>query len=166
MLQSTFSDTLISMAGFTQVKKPGSSVEPTTPTAIFIEKGHMMEILDIGVPGKQIIPLFFGPGEFAIRCHPRSNLKALDNVRSNPFTHSMIIQTLRRFPDSHVYYQEIRRLYHEKVQDRLRSLQTMSDQERYNHLVATQPWVLKLAEPGDIASYLGVSRSLLQKFMK
>jgi len=166
MLRPILSDTLLSLAGFTQVKRPGSSVEPTTPTAIFIEKGHMMEVLDIGVPGKRIIPLFFGPGEFAIRCHPRSNLKALDNVSSNPFTHSMMFQTLRKFPESHVYYKEMRRLYHEKVQDRLRSLQTMSDQERYDHLVATQPWVLKLAEPGDIAAHLGVSKDVLRELRK
>jgi hypothetical protein len=166
MPRSKLSDTLISMAGFTQGKKPGSPVGATTPTAFFIEKGHMMEILDIGVPGKQIIPLFFGPGEFAIRCHPRSNLKGLDNVSGHTFTHTMMMQTLRKFPESHVYYKEMRRLYHEKVQNRLRSLQTTSDQERYDHMVATQPWVLKLAEPGDIAAYLGVSRSFLQKFMK
>ncbi|MDO6433291.1 hypothetical protein Q4E93_21955 [Flavitalea sp. BT771] len=141
-------------------------MKPTTPTAFFIEKGHIMEVLDIGVPGKVIIPLFFGPGEFAVRCHPRSNLKGLDKVSGNTFTHTMIIQTLRKFPESHVYYREMRRLYHEKVQDRLRSLQTMSDQERYDHLKATQPWVLKLAEPGDIAAYLGVSKEVLRELRK
>jgi hypothetical protein len=125
-----------------------------------------MEFIDIALPGQRAVTLFFGPQEFAVRCHGRSQLKTLDKVKTQAFSHSSMFQTLRKFPESHIYYREMRKRYHEKVADRLHSLQTMSPHEQYQHLVATQPWVLKLADPNDVALYLGVSQDLLRQWKK
>jgi len=165
MLRSTLPATLLGLSGSTHPKLAGPALKPTTPTAFFIEKGHVMEVLNVS-PGKRVVALFFGPEEFAVRCHPFSELQALDKLKGNPFTYSMILRTLRKFPESHVHYREMRRRYHEKVAARLHSLQTMTDQQRYEQLAVTQPWALKLADPEDIASYLGISVGMLREFRK
>ena len=116
--------------------------------------------------GRRIVTLFFGPGEFAVHCHPQSELVALDKMSGNPFTYGIIFQTLRKFPELRVHYRELRRRYHEKVAARLHSLQTMTPQQRFENMMASQPWVLELVDPKDIASYLHISVDLLKELRK
>ncbi|MBN9385994.1 MAG: hypothetical protein J0H74_34880 [Chitinophagaceae bacterium] len=167
MPHPTLGTTLFNLAGVTHhLRSKSEPLRPTTPTAFFIEKGHVMEILDAGRHSRRIVALFFGPGEFAIPCHPLSELVSLDEVKGNTFTHGVIFQTLRKFSESHIHYREMRKLYHEKVAARIHCLQTMTDVQRYNNMVASQPWILKLAKPEDIASYLRISVDLLRELRK
>ena len=166
MFRPTLGTTLLNIAGAPKMKPERDPLLPSTPTAFFIEKGHIMEFLSIRKPAKRMIALFFGPGEFVVRCHHLSELVSLDNVKGNPFTHGVILQTLRKFPEIHLHYREMRKRYQEKVNDRLLGLQTMTDQERYQQLKTAQPWVFKLADPDDIASYLFISRQVLQDLSK
>lgn len=164
MLHSNLAATLLKLSGTTGMQSAKWSLKPDMTTAFFVEKGHVMETLEVKGTDKPIITLFFGPGEFAVLCHPLSNMVSLDNVAGNRFSHRMIFGALRKFPESHVHYREMRRKYHEKVAARLRILTTMSPQQRYDDLVANQPWVIKLAELEDIASYLGTSPELLREW--
>lgn len=131
------------------------SPDPDSTSCIFLEKGHLMEYIQLGA--RRLVCLFWGPEEFVIRCHPLfSTLKSLDPVATVTFTYGSVIRTLRKFPESITQYQGIRKRYQEKVAERMHMLRTMTGEERYEHLCATQPWVLSLVSRHDVAAYLGV----------
>ena len=126
-----------------------------------------MEFFQVRGMSQKVVSLFFEPDEFVVRSHPiYSNLQALDDVEVNPFPHSLIISTLRRFPESHDHYREMRRRYQEKVTRRMNMLQTMTPSERLSHLQSSQSWVFSKVEKADIASYLGVSEGMLNKMLR
>lgn len=134
----------------------------STEVAFFIAKGHAMEVIDLG--HKDIVALFFGANEFVVKCHPLSKIVALGNLSGNPFTHGQIINLLRKFPDTHHHYRGLRQAYQEKVAARQASL-AMSEKARYETMVNTQPWVLKLAKPENIACYLHISIGRLRELI-
>lgn len=131
-----------------------------SPSCFFIEKGHIMEYIEMN--SKKVVCLFFEPGEFVIPCHPTfSTLKSLDDVHGGNFSHWAIISTLRKFPESFVHYREVRKKYYEKIADRLR-MQEMPVEKRMEHLQKKQSWVFDLVDPKDIANYLGIPISLFE----
>ena len=132
-------------------------------SCFFIESGHVMEFFEVNF--KKIIFLFFGPGEFVIRCHPDSDLESLDDVHGQQFLHRDVIKTLREFPETLKAYRGIRKEYYEKVAERLR-VQEMPVEKRLEHLQKNQPWVFDLADREDIACYLGVSLSIFEKLTR
>ena len=132
-------------------------------SCFFIEKGHIMEYIEMN--SKRVVSLFFGPQEFVIPCHPVfSGLKSLDDVRGDNFSHSAVISLLRKHPESFVHYRAVRKLYYEKVADRLR-MQEMPVEKRMEHLQKNQSWVFDLVDPKDIANYLGIPLSLFEKLV-
>ena len=132
-------------------------------SGFFIEKGHLMEYVELN--SKRIISLFFGPGEFAIQCHPEfANFQSLDDVAGGSLSHETVIRTLRKFPESFVHYREVRKLYYAKVAERLK-VQEMPAEKRFEHLQKAQPWVFDLAQPKDIACYLGISETIFEKIV-
>jgi len=146
--------------------RPTVELNPETYNFGILEKGHVMEYILIKPDNKKIVTLFFGPKETVVQCRPSlSTMVSLDNVKIGNFTYGGIIGTLHQFPESHLIYQELRRKYNEKVADRLQSIQTMTPQERFRRLHATQPWVFALAGKEDIASYLGISVGMLRKML-
>jgi hypothetical protein len=90
-------------------------------------------------------------------CRYRQVIISLDRCKTLGFTYGTIIRTLRKFPQTKVHYQEIRKKYDAKATSRIDSLTTMTVTERYAQLKETQPWVFSLVEEADIASYLGIS---------
>lgn len=143
----------------------GTSPDPDSTSCIFLEKGHMIEYVQVGA--RKVVSLFFGPEEYVIPCHPfYSSLKRLDPVTTITFTHRNIFRTLRQYPESSSQYQGVRLQYEEKVNERLRMQQTMTPQERYAYLLEKQPWVFALVSRADIASYLGVDADELRKLTK
>jgi len=139
--------------------------DPDSTSCIFLEKGHIVEYIQQGA--RRIVSLFFGPDEFVIPCHPLfSSLKSLDPVTTVTFTHRSIFRSLRQSPGSSAQYQGIREKYKEKVAERLRTHQTMTEQERFRHLQDTQPWVFRLASRSDIASYLGITTETLRELSR
>lgn len=143
----------------------GTSPDPESTSCIFLEKGHIIEYVQVGA--RKIVSLFFGPEEYVIPCHPLySSLKRLDSVTTITFTHRNIFRTLRQYPESSAQYQGVRFQYQEKVNERLRVQQTMTPRERFEHLREKQPWVLVLASRSDIASYLGINTEELRELMK
>ena len=165
MPQVRLIDTLFQMQGISQIAAKLAPLFPSTQVAFFIENGHLMEVFDLGLPGKKIVSLFFGPREFVAKCHPFSQLVALDNAQGNSFTHGQVITLLRKFPETTHHYLGIRRTYHEKVAARQASLTTMSERARFEDMAKTQPWILKLADKNDIAAYLNISTSLLYELI-
>jgi hypothetical protein len=144
---------------------PGTSPDPDFTSCIFLEKGHMIEYVQVGA--RKVVSLFFGPEEYVIPCHPLySCLKRLDPVTTITFTHRNIFRTLRQYPDSSVQYQGVRQQYQEKVDERLRMRQTMNPRERFEYLQEKQPWVFSLVSRSDIASYLGVTPEELRELSK
>jgi len=144
---------------------PGTSPDPDSTSCIFLEKGHMIEYVQVGA--RKIVSLFFGPEEYVIPCHPfYSSLKRLDPVTTITFTHRNIIRTLRQYPESSVQYQGVRLQYEEKVNERLRMQQTMAPRERFEFLRERQPWVMSLASRADIASYLDIPVAELRELAK
>jgi hypothetical protein len=158
MPQIRLTDTLFKIHNIFLLDYQVKPLSPSTEVAFFIEKGHVMEVIDLG--HKNIVALFFGPNEFVVKCHPISKIAALDDVSGNPFTHGQIINLLRKLPELHHHYRGIRQKYEEKVAARQASL-AMSEKARFEEMVKTQMWVLELAKPEDIASYLHISSSLL-----
>ncbi len=165
MPQVRLSDTLFQTHEILQVATRLDPLCSSTEVAFFIEKGHVMEVIDIGLPNKKIVCLFFGPREFVVKCHPLSQIVTLDNVRGNPFTHGQVINLLRKFPETHHHYRGIRQAYQEKVEARRVSLTTLSEKARFQDMVKRQPWILKLVKPNDIAAYLHISTGLLRELM-
>jgi len=147
--------------------RPPLKLKPDTPVCMFIEKGHVIEYIEVGHERKRVVALFFGPQEFAIHCHLQySNLQALDKMIVNPFTHGQIMHMLRKFPESHALYRDLRKIYQKKVADRIRTLTTMTGPERFAYLKEHQPWAFELAQPEDIASYLAIPMAMLEKLQK
>lgn len=144
---------------------PGTSPDPDSTSCIFLEKGHMIEYVQVGA--RKVVSLFFGPEEYVIPCHPLySKLKRLDPVTTITFTHRNIFRTLRQYPESSAQYKGVRLQYQEKVNDRLRMRQTMTAPERYEYLLEKQPWVFSLVSRDDIASYLGLTVEELRELAK
>lgn len=151
---------MLSLPSSANVLKDLTGPEADSQSCFFIEKGHLMECIEVN--SQKIVSLFFGPGEFAIQCHPKfSNLYCLDKVQGSRFSHENVIKTLRKFPESFVQYRGVRKDYYEKVAERLRILE-MPVEKRLAYLQKKQPWVFNLANRKDIASYLGISQSILK----
>jgi hypothetical protein len=159
------SDTLFQMHDIIQLAAKISPLSLSAEVAFFIAEGHIMEVIDLYLPDKKIVALFFGPNEFIVKCHPLSRFVALDDIEGSPFTHGQIIRLLREFPETHLHYQVIRRTYQEKVVARQASLTTMSEKARFEDMIKTQPWILELADKKDIAAYLNISTSLLYELI-
>jgi len=141
------------------------SPDPDSTSCIFLEKGHIMEYIQLGA--RRLVCLFWGPEEYVIRCHPLfSTLKSLDPVATVTFTYRNVIRTLRKFPESSAQYEGIRKQYLEKVTERLRMLNTMTGEERFEHLRSAQPWVFTLAGRQDIAAYLGLATEELRTLVR
>ena len=158
---------LMGLAPGQKIPFNSAKLTPDRESYFFISKGHVIEYIRFGSEGKRIVSLFFGPDEFVVGCHPDfSSIASLDPVNSVPFTYGTLIRTLKNFPESRIHYQEMRKRYAIKVDERIRILETMSVPERYGHLRATQPWVFSLAGKEDIASYLGISVAMLRKLEK
>lgn len=166
MTRTNLGTTLLRLANINLLGPFMPPLSPSTPVAFFIEKGHAMEIIDLGGADRRLVALFWGPKEFAVKCHPMSELVSLDDMQGNTFTHGQVIQLLRKFPETHLHYRELRRKYQEKVSARQTNLHSMSDKARFADMVKTQPWILKLAEKKDIASYLHIPIERLRQFMK
>lgn len=133
-------------------------------SCFFIEEGHVVEYIEMN--SKKVVCLFFGPGEFAIPCHPTfSTFKSLDDVHVGNFSHQGIISILRNHPESFAHYRGVRKDYYEKVADRIR-MQEMPVEKRLEHLQKTQSWVFGLVDPKDIANYLGIPLSLFEKLVR
>jgi hypothetical protein len=148
---------LHSKAIFSPYLKMPAELKPDTQTFMFLEKGHAIESIEVGPDRKKMVSLFFGPGEFAIPCHLQYGiLQSLDNAVGYNFTHGQIMHMLRKFPETHVYYREMRRRYQEKVADRIHTLTSMTGEQQFAHLRKHQPWVFELAKIKDIASYLAI----------
>src|ERR1700761_9831473 len=143
----------------------GTSPDPDSTSCIFLEKGHIIEYVQVGA--RKIVSLFFGPEEYVIPCHHLySSLKRLDPVTTITFTHRNIFRTLRQYPESSAQYQGVRIQYQEKVNERLRMQQTMTPRERFEYLQEKQPWVFSLASRNDIASYLGITTDELRELTR
>lgn len=148
------------------IDSPLHKLTQDTPTCTFIEKGHVVEYIDIGIPGRKIAALFFGPNEFAVRSHPQfSELRSLDEVSCNIFTHGQIMHMLRTFGESRTYYRVLRKKYQEKVEDRIRT-SAMTAKQQFSHLKKQQPWVLEVAKIEDIASYLNIPIGAAKTLLK
>jgi len=163
MRLSALFSTLVGDLPSAKSTKPLLQLKPNTPVCAFIEKGHVIEYIEVGPERKRVVALFFGPREFAVHCNLQfSNFQALDKGTINPFTHGQIIRMLRKFPESRQLYTELRKVYQQKVADRIRTLTTMTGPERFAHLKNQQPWVFKLAKMEDIASYLAMPVSMVK----
>jgi hypothetical protein len=150
-----------------KLDSPLPGIEPSTVTSVFLEKGHVMEYIEVGSEAKKVVSLFFGPNEFVVRCHLNySVLVSLDDVMSNQFRHRVVLGTLLRFPESRIQYMGLRKRYQEKVAERIRTLTEMTGPQRFLHLKKKQPWVLKLAKIEDIASYLAISVEMAMALKK
>ena len=167
MRYSALFSTLVGSLPQAKDPAPLPKITTATPTCTFIEKGHVMEYILVGPEQKKVVALFYGPQEFAVHCHPQySNLVSLDDVKNNPFTHGDIMHMLRKFPESRVYYRELRKLYQQKVDDGIRTLTSMTGPERFAYLKQHQPWVFDLADVEDIASYLAISVKMVEALQK
>jgi hypothetical protein len=159
------SDTLFQIHDITPVCWELSPTTGATEVATFIAKGHVMEFIDLGLPNKKIVSLFFGPNEFVVRCHPFSKLVALDDMTIQTFTHGNVVDLLRKFPETHHHYRSIRKIYQEKVAARQASLTLMSERERFEDMLQKQPWILELAKLKDIADYLNISETRMHNLL-
>lgn len=155
---------MINLPSSVNLPKPLKGSTANSQDCLYIERGHVMEFIEVN--SKKIVCLFFGPGEFAIKCHPDfSNLHALDEVKGSQFSSEAVIKLLRKFPETFEHYRVIRKRYYEKIAERLR-IQEMQVEKRLEHLQKTQPWVFDLVDPKDIACYLGISLGIFEKLTK
>jgi hypothetical protein len=139
---------------------------PDTVNHFFLKSGHVMEFFQIGDDAKKVVSLFFGPEEYVLPSHYAfSTFVGLDKTTIAELSYGSIIRTLRKFPAAAFQYRGVREGYQKKVAERVRSLD-MTVSDRFAHLKATQPWVLKLAKEGDIANYLRISVSILRELRK
>lgn len=145
-------------------------LKPQEENYFFLAKGYVMEyllIVDMNIsdpPAEKIISLFWGPEEFVIPSHPKCfHLIALGKAKRESFTYSAVFGALRKFPQSKVYYKELKQRYQEKVEDRIRSLETMTGEQRFHHLKATMPGIFAVAKKEDIAAYLRIPIGMLRK---
>src|SRR5260221_2104599 len=139
MVTHTLFHHLLGIESQNQVESPHIELAPDSDRYLFLEKGHIMEFLLVGKE-KKIVSLFFEPNDFVIRSHPKySTLVSLDRCKTRGFNYGTIIRTLRKFPQTKVHYQEIRKKYEAKVTSRINSLTTMTATERYAQLKETQP---------------------------
>jgi len=159
--------TLLGIPPENKIKWPKTELKPDDITFRFLEEGHVMELIEFGPEPKRIVSLFFGPGDFVIRCHPEySKLQSLDKGVTQSLTHSHVMTTLRKFPQTSGHYRKVRELYEEKVARRINMLHAMTPPERFRELKTRQPWVLSLVEEEDIASYLGIPTSMLRELKR
>jgi len=139
----------------------GNAPTPDREGCFFLEKGHVMEYLRVGKDAKKIITLFFGPTEFVIPCHPIfSCMVSLDPISKASFSYHAVFSTIRKFPESKVHYRGVRDQYKKKVETRIYELKSLTGPERFDRLKETQPWVFSKVNEKDIASYLGISRTI------
>lgn len=163
MRDLTLFRTMLGIPSSVNILKHVEGPQAESQSCFFIESGHLMEFIEVNF--KKIVFLFFGPGEFAIQCHPDSNLQCLGDVHGKKFPHEDVVRLLKEFPETREAYRGIRKEYYEKVAERLR-LQQMPVEKRFEHLQKNQPWVFDLAERKNIACYLGISLSILEKLTR
>lgn len=145
-------------------RRNGDYPKPETVSASFLEEGHVIEFLEYPYDRNRAVALFFGPGEFLIRCHPVfSTLQCIDDGQMADFTYSAIIRTLRKFPETYAHYKDIQQRYEQKAAERIKLARLPNDEDRFRLLQKTQSWVLSLVMEDIVAGYLGVSRERLRE---
>jgi hypothetical protein len=136
---------------------------PDSVNHFFIEDGFVMEYYP-GEDGK-IIAMFFGPMELVLPSHlVYSRFQFFNEAMTGIMTHGDVFRCLRRDPVFARLYREAERAYHKKVEERLYVARNLQPRERFAHLNANQPWVLKLVAEEDVANYLEVSVKVLRRF--
>jgi len=52
------------MQGVSKIATGLDALSPSTQVAFFIERGHIMEVIDLRLPDNKIVALFIGPTTF------------------------------------------------------------------------------------------------------
>jgi hypothetical protein len=145
---------------------PEGYARPDRFTATFIEEGHFVEYFEYPFDRNRTIALFYGPGEFIIRAHPKfSTIQALDRSCVADFSHDDIFRTLRNYPESRIHYRKLREAYRQKIVNRLRLAALSCPLEKLGFVQETQRWVLRVAPDHLLAGYLEIPLETLKSIL-
>lgn len=142
---------------------PRLRAHPKATANIFISKGYAKEFYSMDGTDR-MYSWFWGEGEYIIPTSGYSNIILSDEATLIEMDYGKAIRLLKNQEDARQLYKGIREQHRIQIAERIKEIKTFTPIERYVSLITQKPWVLEKIPKADIASYLNISISALQKF--
>lgn len=130
----------------------------------FLDSGLAKEY--IPQPGGQKIVRFISPKQLLLRLDTRHGIELMEDSVVVHITFSNIVKMLRLYPETAILHQKIKQEYLKERANFLSAIKRKTTAERYFDLLEQQPEVFKLAEAGEIASYLNISEAQYERLRR
>lgn len=142
---------------------PRLIAHPKATANIFISEGYAKEFYSMD--GKsRIYSWFWGKDEYIIPTSGYSNIILSDGAVIIEMNYSKAIKLLKKEEDARTLYRGIREQHYAQIAERIKEMKTLPPLQRYISLITRKPWVLEKIPKSDIASYLNISVSALERF--
>ncbi|MEJ2880216.1 hypothetical protein [Pedobacter sp. GR22-6] len=121
----------------------------------FLLDGNALEFKIVN--GKRRVIRFFGPNQFIFRLNSAHEIEILNRSGIITLPYGKVIKLFRKHPEIVEIHRKVKRDYLRKKELFETERRKKNTIERYFDLMERQPWVFRIAEPADIASYLNIS---------
>ena len=139
---------------------------------LFLEKGHMRAFAN-NTQGYDITTAFYSPGEvtfevasFFNRTRSKENIQALSDCEGWYITYEQLNQLFHQLPEFREFGRWVLVKGFSGLKTRMLSTITETAEERYEHLLKTEPEIFQHAPLKCIASYLGITDTSLSRLRK
>ena len=138
----------------------------------FLENGFLRAFA-IDTEGNEVTTQFFAPGAFAFevasffnRTPSKENIQALADCEGRCLSYAQLNNLFHELPQFREFGRSVLVRGYAALKDRMLTQITATAEERYAHLLQTNPEVLQQAPLKHIASYLGITDTSLSRIRK
>lgn len=138
----------------------------------FLEEGFMRAFV-YDVDGKDVTTGFYAPGNIVVevssffnRIPARENIQALNNCKGWYITYEQLNHLFHAFPEFREFGRSVLVKLLTMLKSRTLSMITETAEQRYEHLLKSNPAVFQNAPLKHIASYLGITDTSLSRIRK
>jgi CRP-like cAMP-binding protein len=138
----------------------------------FVEEGFLRSFVH-DVDGKDVTTNFCAPGQIAIetssffnRVPTKENIQALAHSKGSYITYEQLNNLFHAYPEFREFGRSILVKILTELKNRALSMITETAEQRYEHLLKTNPDIFQNAPLKHIASYLGITDTSLSRIRK
>ena len=142
---------------------PRLRAHPKATASIFIAEGYAKEFYSMDGTDR-IYSWFWGKGEYVIPTSGYSNIMLSDEATLIEMDYGKAIRLMKESEDARKLYKGVREQHNLQIAERIKEIRTFTPIERYISLLSKKPWVFDVIPKSEIASYLNISMSALQRF--
>jgi CRP-like cAMP-binding protein len=139
---------------------------------LFLQNGYMRAFAH-NTEGNEVTTNFCGPGQvvfevssFFNRTQSKENIQALTDCEGWYITYEQLNNLFHTLPQFREFGRSVLVKGYTELKTRMLSIITETAEERYEHLLKTNPGIFQHAHLKNIASYLGITDTSLSRIRK